>query len=41
MVIAAFISNRVKDAAAMANLYSANGELVSPGGKLITGHDAL
>jgi ketosteroid isomerase-like protein len=32
---------RAKDAAAMANLYSANGELVSPGGKLITGHDAL
>jgi hypothetical protein len=29
---------RAKDAAAMANLYSANGELVSPGAKLITGH---
>jgi hypothetical protein len=40
MVVATFISNRAKDAAAMANLCSANDELVSPGGKLITAHDA-
>ena len=32
---------RAKDAAAMASLYAPNGELVSPGGKLINGRDAL
>lgn len=32
---------RAKDAAGMASLYAADGELVSPGGKLVNGHDAL